>query len=131
MADLPANKLIEAYLLLRDRRSELKKAFDAQDTALKAKQESIENYLLGQMEVVGTDQLKAGDVGIAFRSVVTKVSCSDWVNFWPVMAQIGRFDFMEKRLSSKAISEYLAEPGHLELPGINTFNEYKINVRKA
>ena len=131
MADFPANKLIEAHLLLRVRRAELKKEFDTQDAMLRAKQEMIENRLLGQMEEVGTDQLKAGSVGIAFRSIVTKVSCSDWLNFWPAMASIGRYDFMEKRLASKAITEYLAEPGHIELPGITTFNEYKINIRKA
>ena len=129
MADITADRIIEAYVALRDKRSELKKSYDAEDGVLKEKQAKLEAWLLGKFEEVGSDSFKSG-AGTAFRQVDTKVSCGDWLAFWPFMAEIGRYDFMEKRLSSKAIKDYIAE-GNDPPPAVTLFNEYKVVVRRA
>jgi sRNA-binding regulator protein Hfq len=129
MAAIAVDKIIEAYVTLREQRSAVKKAFDLEDNALKAKQTKLEVYLLKQMEAIGSDQFKSVH-GTAFRQIDTKVSQSDWNSFWPWMAEHERFDFMEKRMSSKAIKDYLAEGNDLP-PGVTTFNEYKVVVHRA
>lgn len=125
-----ADKVIAAYVMLRDQRSELKQAYEAQDNELKAKMETLDTWLLKTFEEVGSDQFKSPH-GVAFRQVVTRMSCGDWTNFWPTMARLGRYDFLQKRLSEKAISDYLAEEGHEELPGLTMFHEYKVGIRRA
>lgn len=131
MTDTPAAKVIEAYLLLRDKRAERAAAFKAEDDVDKEKQTKLENWLLKNMEEVGTDTLKTKGIGTAFRQLKVRYNCTDWTNFWPKMAELGRFDFMEKRLSAKAVAEYLAEPDAEELPGITSFNEYTVTVRRG
>jgi hypothetical protein len=132
MADPQADKIIEAYMLLREKRSVLKKAYDEEDSVLKANQEKLENWLLKKMEEVGTDQLKVSGIGTAFRQIKTRVSCSDWPSFWPKIAELGRWDFLQKRLSDKAIKDFMDDPANAEvaLPGITTFNEFEVTVRK-
>lgn len=129
MATPTVDKIIEGYVLLRDQRSELSKEFTVKDNVLKEKQAKIEAVLLAKMEAIGSDQFKSIH-GTAFRQMDTKVSQSDWGSFWPWLAKAKRWDFMEKRLSSKAIKDYIAE-GNDAPPGVTTFNEYKVVVRRA
>ncbi len=125
-----ADQVIARYVEIRDKRSEIKKAYDTEDKVLKAALEKLEVWLLAKFEEVGSDQFKSVH-GVAFRQIDTQVSCNDWTNFWPKMAELGRYDFMQKRLSAKAVQDYLAEEGHEDLPGITTFNEYKVGIRRA
>jgi hypothetical protein len=125
-----ADKVIAAYVMIRGQRSEIKQAYEAEDKILKEKMEKLDTWLLAKFEEIGSDQFKSPH-GVAFRQITTQVSCSDWTNFWPKMAELGRYDFMQKRLSAKAVQDYLAEEGHEDLPGITTFHEYKVGIRRA
>jgi hypothetical protein len=133
MAEVNASTVIEAFVLLRDKRSELKKEFAAADKILEEKQDRLDAWLLKAMETTGSDQLACKGVGTAFRQMSTKMSCTDWTSFWPKIGELGRYDFLEKRLSAKAIQEFLDDPANkgVVLPGITTFNEYKVVVRRA
>lgn len=128
MAAITADKAIEAFVLLRDQRSDLKHAYDAEDKGLKAKQEAIEAWLMRNMDAMGSTQFKSVS-GTAFKQMDTKVSCTDWSNFWAEIQELGRLDFLEKRVSAKAIKEYMAEGNELPV-SLQMFNEYKIVVRR-
>ena len=130
MADITAGRLIEAYLLLREQLGDERKAFEEREKMFKTKQALIENRLLAMCDDIGSDQLKAAGIGVAFRHIETKVSTGDWNATWEWLADKRRLDMLEKRLSSKAVKDYLAEGNDLP-PGMQCFNEYKITIRKA
>lgn len=46
MADIPVDRLTKAYIKIRDKRSELRKAYEAEDSVLKEKLETIQSALL-------------------------------------------------------------------------------------
>lgn len=123
-----AEKLIAAFVMLRDKRAEIKRAFEVQDDAIKATQEKVERALSMHMEQAGTTQL-SGAQGTAYREVQRKFSCADWSTFWPWIKENDRFDMMQKRVGEKAVAEYLEETGELP-PAINVFQEYKITIRR-
>ena len=56
-----ADQVITAYIKLRDKRSEIKKAYEAEDKELTAKMDQLETWLLSKVDEVGTEQRKAGD----------------------------------------------------------------------
>lgn len=129
MSDVPATKVIAAFVALRDKRSELKAAYDAEDKVLLEKQDKCKVFLMRAMMEVGTTQLK-GEEGTAYIEADTKFSAADWPTFWAWVQQNSRFDMLEKRLGAKALRDYLDETGELP-PAINMFAENKIVIRRS
>lgn len=129
MSGHKAEQVIDAYAKLREQRSALKRQYDADDNVLKEKMRKLEAWLLKTMQEVGTDQLKGGGL-IAFTSTLDRAKCDDWGTFWQWLAENARLDMLEKRVSSKTVSEYLEEFGELP-PGISVNREKTVNVRKA
>lgn len=125
-----ANNVIKAYVTLRDRKAELKKVFDAEEAQIKAKLDRLEAWLLKNMDAMGTSQLKSPEgFGTAYIRTQVRASCADWGIFHQFLLESGRLDFMEKRVSSKAVQDYVEE--HKELPpGINIHQERVVTVNR-
>ena len=124
-----ADQVITAYIKLRDKRSEIKKAYEAEDKELTAKMDQLETWLLSKMDEVGTEQLKGGD-GVAFVSTRDRATCGDWGAFWNYLSEVGRLDMLEKRVASKTVMEYYTETGELP-PGLHINREGAVNIRQA
>jgi hypothetical protein len=125
---ITVDKMIQAFVMLRDKRSLLKQEFEAADNALKDKQATVKTWLAKQMETLNSDQLSSRGIGTAYRSIKRRFNAIDWPSVWGFIKDNDRFDMMQKRLGEKAVSDYLDETGELP-PGIDMFQEYEINVR--
>lgn len=124
-----ADKVIAAYVALRDQRSALKQDYEDADDKLKEKMARLEGWLKVQMMNLGTDQLAAHNVGTAYREISRKYSADDWTSVWRFIAENERFDMLQKRLGEGALDTYLKETGELP-PGISVHQEYVIKVRR-
>lgn len=129
MAGPKAEQVIEAYTKLRDRRSELKRMYEADDAVLVQKMDKLEAWLLKTMQDVGTDQLK-GNGAIAFVTTRDRAKSDDWGTFWDWLAENKRLDMLEKRVATKTVMDYYNEFQELP-PGISISRERTVNVRKA
>lgn len=129
MADITADKITEAYVNIRDKRSELKRAFEAEDALLREKLDKLEVWLMTKLTELGADQLKT-EHGTAYISTRDRASCADWGSLWPWLAEHGRLDMLEKRVSTKPVAEYLDQYGELP-PGVNIERERTIVVRRG
>lgn len=128
MAQVNVDTVTEAYVKLRDKRAALKAKFDELDGQLKGKMEKLEVYLMAQMQATGTTQL-GSQHGTAYMQTVYKGNCSDWPSYWQFLAETGRFDMVEKRISIKAVQSYIEETGEVP-PGVNINPELKVVVRR-
>ena len=129
MAQVNVDTVIQAYVKLRDMRSELKQKYDAKNVELKAKMERLEVYLLETMNTTNASQL-GSEHGTAYKQTSMRANCSDWPTFWAFQQESGRFDMTEKRVASKAIQTYYEENGELP-PGINMAQEVKVIIRRS
>lgn len=129
MTQVNVDTVIAAYVKLRDKRAVLKKAYTDEDDLLVQKMDKLEVFLLQNMQATGTTQL-GSEHGTAYQQTLMKGNCSDWPSFWAFIAENGRFDMMEKRVSVKAIQEYYEASGVLP-PGVNINPELKVIVRRA
>ena len=129
MSQVNVDTVTAAYVKLRDQRSELKKAYEQEDEILKGKMERLETWLMETMQKSGAKQL-GSEHGTAYLQTQYKASCSDWSTFWQFIADNGRFDMLEKRVSSKTVNEYIEETGEAP-PGVNVSSELKVVVRRA
>lgn len=121
-------KLVKAYRALRDRRSELKAAFDEEDKKLVAKQEKIQDTLLQHCNENEVSSVKTSE-GTFYRRKKVSYWCSDWDNFykWVVANEIP--EVLQKRISQKNLEQYLEE--HDDIPiGVQSDAVYVITVQK-
>lgn len=123
-----AETVIAAFVKLRDARSALKQEFEENDALLKAKMAKLQQWLNKQMSELDTSQL-SGSMGTAYRELETRYNAADWPLVWGFIKENDRFDFLQKRLGEKALTDYFNEVGELP-PGINVFQEYVIKVRR-
>lgn len=129
MAQVNVDTVIAAYVKLRDRRAVLRKEYTEADEVFVAQMDKLEVFLLNKMQQDNMTQL-GSEHGTAYQQTVIKGNCSDWPSFWQFLADTGRFDMMEKRVSIKAVQEYFEANGELP-PGINVNPELKVVIRRA
>ena len=124
-----ADVVVGDYIALRDERSALKQAYDADDDVLKEQMALRENWLLRTVQSIGGESVRTSH-GTAFIKTKTRSNCSDWPSYWSWMVANGRFDGVEKRVAQSMISK-LVEDGAELPPGINLHQEQVIEVRRS
>tara|TARA_R100000963_G_C4575287_1_gene58502 strand:- start:19 stop:423 length:405 start_codon:yes stop_codon:yes gene_type:complete len=126
--DTSLPKLVKAYRALRDKRSELKTAFEEQDTVLANKQDTIQGVLLQHCNENDVTSVKT-DEGTFFRQKKVNYWCSDWDNFYKWVVEKNIPEILQKRISQKNLKEYLGE--HDDIPiGLQSNAVYTITVQK-
>lgn len=144
------DKIVSVYTKIRDKRSELKKAFETKDAELKGKLEQLEAVLLSQLNTTKSDSTKTAH-GTFYRQKDVMPSCSDWAAFYEWIKKHDAFDALERRVKKTFITDYMeeqrrkaleqqAEDGHDGEhpddttpplpPGINVYTKYVVRVRK-
>jgi len=128
MSTVTVDKVIDAVVALRDKRSALAAKYKEKDGALKEKLEKLNTWLLAKMQEDGASQL-GSEAGTAYVQTKMKASAADWESVWGYVQETGRFDVLEKRLSAKTIQAIHEEEGVL-VPGVNIFQEQSVTVRR-
>ena len=75
--EVPADKLAEIYIKIRDKRVELKEKFEAEDTALKEQQDLLAQEMLEVCYENNADSIKT-PAGTIIRKVDTRYWTTDW-----------------------------------------------------
>lgn len=91
---------VAAYRALRDKRAELKKAYEEKDRPLKDKMDEIAAYLTGALEQVGATSMKtpAGSVRLVEKQ---KAICHDWAAFHAWVEENHAAHVLHRRISVK------------------------------
>ncbi len=125
-------KLTKAYIAIRDKRAEIKKAFDTEDELLKGHLARLEAQFLRVLQMNNSESIRT-EFGTVFRTEDMKPSCQDWkvLDTW-VEAQpdISPSDVLEKRLSKTFVKEYMAANDGALPPGVSVYREFVARVRR-
>ena len=125
-----ANALTRAYVKIRDARAELKKAFDAEDHALKAKLERLEAEMLRVLNETNTESV-ATDSGTFYRQENMTPSGADWDTFYRWVGEHQAFDALEKRIKKTFVQDWMDEHDGTPPPGVNVYREFVVRVRRS
>lgn len=129
MTDIPVDRLTKVYLKIRDKRSELKRAFEAEDSELKEQLETIQSALLEYCNDQNVDSVRT-PFGLFYRTTSTRYWTSDWEAMNRFILENELPEFYEKRLNQGVLRQFLEENPETVPPGLNTTSEYSIRVRK-
>jgi len=122
-------KLTGTYIKIRDKRNEVKAAFDKEYERLSEQQDLIKQKLMDHCKEHGVESVKTG-AGLFYRTTKTKYWTDDWEQMHKFILEHEVPELLERRVSQKAIAQYLEENPDKLPKGLNSVTEYTINVRK-
>lgn len=126
---LTIDKLAEMYIKIRDKRSELKRAFEAQDAALEEQMKLLEVEMLDICKETNAETIRTKS-GTVIRSIKSRYSTSDWDSMYQFIREHDAFGLLERRLHQTHMKQFLEENPELLPVGLNVDREYTVVVRR-
>jgi len=127
-----AEEVVDRMLDIRERRSVIKKEFEAKDKALREMYTKGENWLLKHMQETGHTSFKVAgkNPGTVFTKTNHRYSFGDWPNFAKWMVEHGEIDLLQHRVAATNMDAFLKASGELP-PGVKQDPVISVNIRKA
>jgi hypothetical protein len=129
MAGVPMDKLAKVYRRMTQKISEIEAEAEAQISRIKQQRDAIKEALKDQMLVLGVTSVRTAE-GTVMLQQKTRYNATDWDSFKKFVVQYEAVDLLEKRIAQKNMGEWLAQNPDAVPPGLNTYSEYDISVRK-
>jgi hypothetical protein len=126
---MDAAKLVQVYVKMRDKRAELKHAYDEQDKELEEKMGVIEQALLEICKETGVESLRT-TFGTATRRVQDRVWAADWDAFKEFVREYDAVDLLEKRIHQGNFKVWAEEHPGVVAP-VNIDRRYAITIRRS
>jgi len=124
-----ADKLVTAYIAMRDKRSELKKQFEEEDGVLRENMDKIEHAILEHCKENNIESLKTTS-GTAYKRVSERYWATDWDAFNQYVKEHDILEVYEKRIAQGNMKQFLEDnPG--ATPPINVDRKFTISVRRS
>jgi len=123
------NQLVSVYTKIREKRAQIKKAYDAEDASLKEKLTKLEGVLLGQLNTTNTDAIRT-EAGTFYRQEDITPSGADWSAFYDWVKENDAFDALERRIKKTFIADYMERHEGAIPPGVSVYRQYVVRVRK-
>lgn len=125
------DQLIEKYVQVRDKKAELKKAYEEQARKFDAALEKMEGMILQIFDETGQDSAKT-QFGTAYVSTRASATVADREAFlgWVLQDPAERTIFLENRVSKVAVEQYKGVHDDLP-PGINWSSILTVGVRRS
>ena len=124
------DKLAEVYIKIRDKRAQLKQAFEAKDNELEEQMQVLSDEMLEVCKRLEADSVRTQH-GTIIRSVKSRYWTNDWDSMYQVIKEHGAFGLLEKRLHQTNMKEFLAENPSFYPVGLNVENSYTVVVRRS
>jgi hypothetical protein len=123
--EVSVDRLVKAYIKIRDVRSELTKQIDE----LEEKQKVIQDKLLEICKETGTESLRT-EFGTVTKRITKRYWTSDWESFYKFMKDHDAMQLLEQRVSRGNMESFLEENPDLHPPGLNVDANYAVTVRR-
>ena len=127
---ISVDRLVAAYIKMRDRRAELLRQYEAEDADIKTQMEAVEGKLLDLCKEIGVDTLGSKH-GKVMRTVKTRYWTSDWDSLHKFVLQHKMPELLERRISQTTMKQLLEENPDAMPPGLNIDSRYTVTIRRA
>ena len=130
MSKITADRLTDAYIKIRDKRSTILQEYERQDNELKEQLEIISNQLLDICRETGVESLRTS-AGTVSRTVKSRYWTNDWGNMYEFIMQNNAPQLLEQRIHQTNMKAFLTENPDVLPAGLNQDSKYTITVRRA
>ena len=124
-----AEKMTSAFIKIRTERAALSAKFKVEEDKLVRQQDILKRALLDYCENHGLESVRTS-AGLFFRSSKTKYWTSDWEAMHKFIMEHNVPEFLDKRLNTTNIKQFLEENPNTIPDGLKIDKEFVISVRK-
>jgi hypothetical protein len=130
-----ADQFTAKYIELRDRRTKLKKQFEADDAKLKVLMTGIEEKLLEKLAVDGAKRITTAH-GTVYKTYKEFVNVADWQEVLRFIKENDAYDMLEKRVSKSSVTERMEKDSEGNYrnpppPGVNFARQETVQIRRS
>lgn len=129
MSEVSADRLVKAYIKIRDKRRQIASDFEKQDKELEETQDRIAQEILEICKTMGADGFKT-EFGTVTRRVAKRFWTNDWYSFHKFLLEHEAPELLEQRIAQTNMATFLEENPDLLPPGLNVDSKYTISVRR-
>lgn len=129
MSEVSADRLVKAYIKIRDKRKQITDEFEKQDKELEETQDCIAEEILTICKSMGADGFKT-EFGTVTRRVSKRFWTNDWHSFHNFLLEHNAPELLEKRIAQSNMATFLEENPDLLPPGLNVDSKYTISIRR-
>jgi hypothetical protein len=127
---ISVDRLVAAYIKMRDKRAELLREYEEADGNIKAQMEAVEGKLLDLCKDIGADTLGSKH-GKVMRTVKTRYWTSDWDSLHKFVLEHKMPELLERRISQSTMKQLLEEKPDVMPPGLNIDSRYTVTIRRS
>jgi hypothetical protein len=122
-----ADRLVKAYIAMRDKRAELSKEYANADKKIEEQMEMVEAELVKMCKDVGADSLRTS-FGNVHRTIKTTYETSDWESMYNFIVEHNIPHVLQRRISPLNMKQFLDENPTLMPIGMNVNNKYAVKI---
>ena len=130
MTGVTAEKLVEIYVKIRDKRAQIQKDYEKEAGRLKEQLELVTGKLLDICRDTGVESMRT-NAGTVSRSVNTRYWTSDWASMYEFIREHDAVNLLEQRIHQGNIKSFLNENPESVPKGLNSDSRYTIRVVRA
>lgn len=127
---MDAEKLVEVYIKIRDKRTQLKREFDNADGVLEKQLELVGDNLLELCKETGAEGLRTA-AGSVFKTVKNRYWTSDQASLKEFILENDAFELLENRIHQTNMKNFLEEHPDKVPKGLNIDSRYSVTVRRS
>lgn len=126
---VPVEKLVKAYIKMRDKHTEMLHEFQEKENAIKEQMDKVKQALLAYCKDNNIESVKTSE-GTFYRTIRRRYTTADWDSMNKFILEHEVPDLLEKRLHQGNMEQFLTEHPDLLPPGLNCDAEYSVTVRR-
>jgi len=126
MATTTMSQLATAYITLRDQRAEVNREAKEKAAEIDKKMAAISAAMIKMLDTVGANSMSV-DGCTVYKQESVLPRATDWEAFYKWIGENDAYDFLEKRITAKAVVAYLEEYKDLP-PGVGVSREVVARV---
>lgn len=131
---MKTDAMVGKYVELRDRRSKLKKDYEAEDAKLKTMMEKMEEWFHKELVAAG-EKSKRTDFGTVFITHKEYAGVADWGAALEYIKENNEWGMLQRRISLTAVKEIMDADANGKYrkpppPGINFVRHETVGVRR-
>lgn len=129
MPELDLDRLTAVYIKIRNKKSEIKQAFDDEYAKLNEQQDRISRALLEHCKQTNSNSFRT-DHGTVTRTKKIRYWTSDWDSMYKFVIEHEVPEFFNKALNQANVRQFMEDNPNTIPPGLNVDAEYTLSVRK-
>jgi hypothetical protein len=130
ISGLPVENRVKLYLKTRAAKAEATKAYEDQKGQFDRIMDACQNTMLAEADKQGVTGFKT-PFGTTYADETVRYSIADGHAFYTFVQEQADLDFLERRVSSTHVKEYMEANDGMLPPGLSVFRERVMRVRKT